>query len=338
MIGTPANSPVITSRGFASDASQISTPGIINTKTYLYTNDDKLALQTTYDEYEKFISLISSTKTENNYVETQNISASPQTPTTNSTSITQPDPHKFTSYLESIRHLNTRLNYRFLELDAKLRFLRLLTAGTELAPSEFASLDGESEQLSLKIDSLETQIEEMKKFGRNLRKKIEKCFHQAEIRRCIEGKPILEDEIDNMIKEISGYRQFFVENGLEFITLDNHINGNEETDNTNLDLEWAKKLVNEDLLGMDLVETNLSNLETEIEELRKTYDDLASTATNISQQKDSLTTELEELERERDKYLDELAELENHQMTSSDTMLLAQQEILTQMVDKWKSI
>ena len=223
--------------------------------------------------------------------------------------------------------MQTRLNYRFLELEAKLRFLRLLTAGTELTSSELVSLDADSEQLSVKIDNLEQQVQEMKKIGRILRKKIGKCFHQLEIRRCIEGKPILEEEINAMVEKILEYKTFFEQNGMEY-------GGNESTDPIN----WAKQIIDENVFGVDLLETNLNRITSELDELEKTLLDLESTSESISKQEEELDEEIGVLEREKMELEKQLSMLSAHETTPQEQELIKQHRVLSQLVGIWESL
>lgn len=330
---TPAT-PVANSPSSLSDVPYSHTPTQLSTPSMSYSSvgDNKLPFQTTYEEYEKFIHeipSIASTINRNDQVpqQTGNISASPQTPMTSLSSITVPNPQAFASHLEAVTHLQTRLNYRFLELEAKLRFLRLLTAGTELTSSELVSLDADSEQLSIKIDNLEQQVQEMKKIGRILRKKIGKCFHQLEIRRCIEGKPILEEEINAMVEKTLEYKTFFEENGMEY--------GDNKSSEP---ISWAKQFIEENVFGVDLLETNLNRITSELDELEKTLLDLESTSQSITKQEEELDEEIGTLEREKMELEKQLSVLSTHKKTPQEQELIKQHRVLTQLVGIWESL
>lgn len=300
-----------------------------NNYHYQNNNETKLPFQTTYEEFEKFISEISNSDI-NSQLEEDNdgfaVFESPQTPKTTRVSI--PNPQSFGKHLNNVSHLEMRLNYRFLELEAKLRFLKFLTAGTELSSTELISLDQDSENLTLKIENLEVQIKEMKKMGRIIRKKIGKCFHQSEIRRCIEGKPILEGEINSMIDNIAQFKQFFEQNGIE--------NGIGVTDDV---VEWAKQLLGEnEVLGLDLIESNLEKTVLELDELEKTLNDLQNTSQSISKEDEELDVELAALENEKTELEEKLLDLENHEITLEESELIKQHKMLNQLVGIWETI
>lgn len=331
---TPAT-PVTNSPSSVSDMpySQASTQMSTPSTSYDSINDNKLPFQTTYEEYEKFISKIPSISStagaakEQVPSQTSNVSASPQTPVTTLSAVTIPNPQAFAAHLEAVSHLQTRLNYRFLELEAKLRFLRLLTAGTELSSAELVSLETDSEQLSLKIDNLEQQVQEMKKMGRILRKKIGKCFHQSEIRRCIEGRPILEGEINAMIEKILEHKTFFEQNGMEY-----------STGQSSDPVEWAKEFIADNILGVDLLETNLNRITSELDELEKTFLDLKSTSESISKQEEDIDFEIEALQKEKCDLEKQLSELSTHESTPREQELIKQHEMLTELVKIWESL
>jgi predicted nucleic acid-binding Zn-ribbon protein len=300
---------------------QASTPGTIS--TFSLSLHTKLPFQTTYEEYEKFITEISP-NTINQGLDS--------TPILNGYRTEILDPVLFSSYLDSVKHLESRLNYRFLELEAKLRFLRLLTAGTELSNTEISAIDTDLESLQQKITGLEDNVEELKKIGKILRKKIGKCFHQTEIRRCIEGKPILEDETKSLLDEIDECRIFFQSNGL----LKEH-NKNNESNNIDL-IGWAKSLVDDNIIGgIDLLKTNINKVKNEDDEMKKTLADLKSTYDNINEEDNQIDDELQQLEIEKEKLKLKLENLSNHQITNDETELLNKFNILNQLLDVWKA-
>lgn len=322
--------------GEISYSMEISTPTslIDNNNTMDINNNEKLPFQTTFEEYEKFISEIESTSfsinDDKNDDNNKNIGVSPQTPTNfvNLNNISNiPNPKIFSTHLENVIHLENRLNYRFLELDAKLRFLRLLTAGTELSTAELTSIDSDSEQLNIKIENLQIRVNEMKKIGKILRKKISKCFHQTEIRRCIEGKPFLEEEIKTLNEKINEYREFFEKNGLDY--------NNNKTLESN---EWVKKLIDENLFGLDLLESNLTKIIVETEELEKTLNDLRTTSNNISDKEDLIDKEIDDLENEKNFLENQLKLLSAHESTSDEIELIRQHETLNKLVGIWESL
>lgn len=319
-------------------STEISTPISLidnnNINNIVIKNNEKLPFQTIYEEYEKFISEIESTSLSLNVDKdndnTKNISTSPQTPINSAKPdnvSTIPNPKIFSIHLENVIHLENRLNYRFLELDAKLRFLRLLTAGTELSTEELTSIDLDSEQLNIKIENLQIRVNEMKKIGKILRKKISKCFHQSEIRRCIEGRPILEEEINSLNEKITEYRNFFEKNGLDY------------SNNKSLkSSEWVKKLIDENLFGLDLLENNLNKIIVETDELDKTLNDLKTTSNNISNEEHLIDKEIDDLEKEKFLVENQLKSLSTHESTSNEIELIKQHNNLNKLVGIWESL
>lgn len=304
---------------------------IQNTMHKLTTDNLKLPFETPYQEYEKFISNEVLNKSPIKETNESNVTTSPHTPQQQKMDEINNfnDPNKFLKHIDNIKHLENRLNYRFLELEAKLRFLRLLTAGTDISSSDLTSVDIDSEQLQNKLNSLLTQVEELKKIGKTLRKKIGKCFHQAEVRRCIEGKHVLQDEIDMMTEEIRNYQTFFQSNGL---------NNNFNNDNNNDVIEWAKSLESEKILGgEEFLENNLLKLSEEIEELGKSLTDIEKTFSNVNEEEEQLDEEIIELEREKERLENQYKELSSHEMTEADVKLINEQKVLKQLVSIWES-
>lgn len=302
---------------FTSEITQTSTPGPMLQNTNV---SGKLPFQTSYEEYDKF-------KTEINPYLSSNSSLqnTPQTPRNGNSTSSISDPSTFIKHLESVKHLESRLNYRFLELEAKLRFLRLLTAGTELSNTEYNTIDTDSAQLQTKVESLNLQIDDLKKINKNLRKKISKCFHQTEIRRCIEGKPILQDEIDLMLREISECRKFFELNGLL---------NDSATDDV---VEWAKNLINEDLLGLDILENSVNKIYQEKESLSNELASLKDELDVLVKEDKSIDAELIELESEKLKLEKQLEILSNHEISNTENDLINNYNLLNQLVDVWKA-
>lgn len=287
--------------------------------------ESKLPFQTTYDEYEKFISqIIPSDDTKIPTAE----SSIPQTPlSTGPSKNTIPNPDSFISHLEAVTYLESRLNYRFLELESKLRFLRFLTAGTKLSSNELASIDLELVQSESKVKELESNVNELKKIGKSLRKKIGKCFHQSEIRRCIEGKPILEDEINEMLQSLSRHREFLESNGLET---------GYAYDEEAL-IEWAKQIVGEDLLAVDLLENNLNRIKSEVDELNTVLQGLVETNDTLQVQESDLIDDIEQLEKEKLELAEKLESVTSRQLQDEEKRLIKQSDILNQLIQTWNS-
>jgi predicted nucleic acid-binding Zn-ribbon protein len=301
----------------------------------------QLPFTTTYEEFEKFISGsitkagsdISSSSSTAATASTSQSPGSPCTPDINNRNIngdhvvTLPDPKTFLNHLDTISHLEKRLNYRFLELEAKLRFLRLLTAGTETNKSEISAVDAESAQLQEKVDSLELQVAEAKKAGKTLRKKIGKCFHQTEIRRCIEGKSVLESEMKQMQNEIGEYRKYFSENGLD------------DTTSGDLDdVDWAKGMVEQELFGGEaLLQKGVEKLDDEVKELKSKLEKLEASVEILHNEETELDTEIEALELEKAKLHSQLQVLESHEITPEELELIEKKKNLQILTSAWKS-
>lgn len=116
--------------------------------------------------------------------------------------------------IAAMERLATRLQYRFLELDSKLRFLRLLSAGTMV---DYEALETESnkvEEQMQKLAELESKLEAAKSSSRSLRKKIGRCLYQNEVRKCLDGKKKLLLELKDLEDEIYIYKSWFEENGI----------------------------------------------------------------------------------------------------------------------------
>lgn len=296
---------------------QILTPG----SELLHTNiPGKLPFQTTYEEYDKFITEINP-----RISASSSLQNTPQTPVNQAAKFSIPEPTAFIKHLECVKHLESRLNYRFLELEAKLRFLRLLTAGTELSNKEYTTIDADSEQLNKKVENLNSQIDDLKKLNKNIRKKIGKCFHQTEVRRCVEGKPVLQDEINSMLADINECKQFFQSNGL----LDDYA-----PDDV---LGWAKNLINENLLGLDAIKNTVNKMYLEKESLSKELTSLKGELNSLIKEDESIDMELIKLENEKVELENELKILTNHEVSNNEHNLINSYNLLSQLIDIWKA-
>ncbi|GMM29731.1 hypothetical protein DAMA08_024760 [Martiniozyma asiatica (nom. inval.)] len=99
-------------------------------------------------------------------------------------------PVAFTNGMAQMARLSQRLQYKFLELDSKLRFLRYLSQSNISIPNDPNQIEH-----SQKFIDLQQQLEISKKETRSIRKKIGKCVYQNEVRRCLDGKQKLQSEI-----------------------------------------------------------------------------------------------------------------------------------------------
>lgn len=318
-----------------------STPGTPYLRNSQAFDSIKLPFATSYEEYDKFAYRLVNNNTDNGVFEhetsPESLSGSsiPYTPTKSLNSNEKTvgtDPKSFITHLESIKHLETRLNYRFLELDAKLRFLRLLTAGTGMSNEELILLDNENIQLDDKITKLQDKIEELKKIGKLLRKKISKCFHQTEIRRCIEGKAVLQSEIENLEEQIKQGRVFFQNNGLED-DIDNNDDKFKEDDN-----EWISRIVSENLIGFEMLENQLNKIQSEINEMNEVYEGFVETERKILKRDEEVNDEIVKLESEKNQLIEQLSNLQNNPVKDKDKEMLDSYNTMLQLVQFWSNI
>lgn len=141
-------------------------------------------------------------------------------------------PTGFSGHIQQLERLSMRLNYRFLELDSKLRFLRLISNGSGVDFGELTTQTDLTNQLNKKVKNLETKLDAIKKDTRSLRKKIGRCVYQNEVRRCVEGKDKLQLELTDLDDEIEIMKLWFIENGI--IQVDD--------DKDNKDGEWVDEI------------------------------------------------------------------------------------------------
>ncbi|KGK40146.1 hypothetical protein JL09_g815 [Pichia kudriavzevii] len=274
-----------------------------------------LPFQTSYEEYDRFISEITARPVSG----AEGVETSPRVG-----DHAYVDPVCFNGHLKNVRLLESRLNYRFLELESKLRFLRLLAAGTDLKQDDLALIEADSEAMSQQVESLEAQVEELKKIGKSLRKKIGKCVQQAEIRRCIEGKPILQDEINTMMHEIAEAREFFKENGL--------------FDEPGLELlEWAKMFVNENLLGAELLVNNIDKLKKETRILKEELTRVEGKIVSMEEQEKTLDEEIGRLQAEKEALEKHLSQLDQTEASDNDMRLSNEYSAITKLVETWET-
>ncbi|TID28381.1 hypothetical protein CANINC_002559 [Pichia inconspicua] len=197
---------------------------------------------------------------------------------------TKVTPSAFLQHLEVLVQLESRLNYRFLELEAKLRFLRLLTAGTETPVID----DNDLENAKEKLDLLNTQIESLKKQGKSIRRKIEKCIHHPDVKRCVEGKPVLEKEIEDIEKEIQEMNTYFNSLGLPSdLTFPSLSTMQAQCDELETEFSSLQKQLND-------LQVEETELDEEIAQLEKTKYELGEKLKSLS---DNVTTDIEVQEK-----------------------------------------
>lgn len=205
-------------------------------------------------------------------------------------------PTAFLQHLQLLVQLESRLNYRFLELEAKLRFLRLLTAGTETPTVDDNDLENAREKLEL----LNTQIEGLKRHGKAVRRKIEKCIHHPDVKRCVEGKPVLEKEIEDIGREIQEMNTHFNSLGLP----------------------------------SDLTFPSLSTMQTQCDELEAEYDSLQKQLDNLQVEEVELDEEIAQLEKTKQELAEKLKSLSNN--IPKDTEIQKKYQQITKMIALWE--
>lgn len=213
-------------------------------------------------------------------------------------------PTAFSNHIQQLERLSMRLNYRFLELDSKLRFLRLISNGSGVDLEELGTQTDLTNQLNTKVKDLETKLDDVKKDTRSLRKKIGRSIYQNEVRRCVEGKEKLEMELKDLNDEIDILKLWFIENG---IIQDKTENNNEWIDDipTNLnvfqDPEFGLKKVLElqdelksqkQILEMDNETSQLSfpSILQEIDQLKSKKLKIGNQINNLNTRRLSLDT------------------------------------------------